>query len=743
MGNPPNGDWENAEEVCEECLRETKIIYDAVDGHGESIYKREPPSMMPILPSINHLALDKSRIFSSKTTLIFEYLATAYQRITKDIHAEVRRLFPRRPGIWGKHFTSASIVGRTTYAGRKDHGQPIHHLYVELWARTRWLSWRRLAQGYSGHDGSFRLPYDLREARARDVGSIRLEVSQIRHRYVGEDHPESFTVVAAVLPISKHDLVGMEYNVRDIQVDLWAYRTDTELPRTKISDHDHDAPEAYVDGRNDAMEDQFIPIELRKLKHLAQLDASPGSLSIQDIQDDYPLNLTTCIERKLPGYTRSDEFFGERMMNGMNAVTFVQDRDEPTHYWVENWGYQGYDHNEIYAFPTTLMKFEILPGDHAPRPLSITLVGPTNAYDRSPYQQRTFTPEDGEWWTYAKRVARSVGGLISEVDDHFARTHLNTEQYALAANRNLRRNPVAWLLLPHLKEVSLVDHTADRILVSQEEGYIPRASALTGLGLQQRVKDTLGLLDWKAYRPMTPVNDHHSYAKAETLFWDVTYDYVSDFVERNLAGIREHWYEIYAMSEDLVNHSVPVFRCGFNLDELPAIEVEIARRRNSYFQTRFGFHELDYRPVIDGHERICSPVTTAKHFVDAGPDDLDNLIEMCCYAIHVATFQHSWVNEKQYEDIGEVLYSCLGLRFGEGRDGILAPESDLRIAPDPLRATQMMWWSNLLSRTEYGFIIRNEDGDVNPRYGKMLEAHREEFAGYGLDIRLVESRTNI
>ena len=116
---------------------------------------------------------------------------------------------------------------------------------------------------------------------------------------------------------------------------------------------------------------------------------------------------------------------------------------------------------------------------------------------------------------------------------------------------------------------------------------------------------------------------------------------------------------------------------------------------------------------------------------------------MCCYVIITATFLHTWINEHQYEDIGEVLYSCLGLRFGDKEHGIMSPENDWSIAPDLTRSTQMMWFSNFLSRTEYGFIVKNEDGDMDPRLIEMFLAKKEEFEQYKVAIDQIESRTNI
>jgi len=111
--------------------------------------------------------------------------------------------------------------------------------------------------------------------------------------------------------------------------------------------------------------------------------------------------------------------------------------------------------------------------------------------------------------------------------------------------------------------------------------------------------------------------------------------------------------------------------------------------------------------------------------------------------IMVATYLHTWINEHQYEQLGEVLYSCGGLRFGDKERGIIAPESDLSISPSLSRATQGLWFANILSRTEYGFITTNNENDVNPKFIQMLLDKEDEFKALDVDIHSIESRTNI
>ncbi|MFN7423114.1 MAG: hypothetical protein ACK5QP_06920, partial [Chitinophagales bacterium] len=107
------------------------------------------------------------------------------------------------------------------------------------------------------------------------------------------------------------------------------------------------------------------------------------------------------------------------------------------------------------------------------------------------------------------------------------------------------------------------------------------------------------------------------------------------------------------------------------------------------------------------------------------------------------TYMHTWINENQYDELGEVLYSNGGLRFGDKESGVLVPENDLTVAPTPEIATKQLWFANFLSRTEYGFIVSNEDKDVHPDFRNALLSKKEEFLALDIDVNAIESRTNI
>jgi hypothetical protein len=719
---------ESIRDIVAECERATHIRYKS---KGNTFFG-------PRLRSVNHLQVGKSKIVDGPLAILLELLFEQFRRLRKAWRRFTAWLFPRRPDLPTGRCDSR-LVGRVVFAGERGDGAPIHNLHLEFWARTHWFAWRKIAAGRTDAEGRFALSFPLRAARNLAIRSLSLEIQTTTRVYFKDDVPHFHFDLFKAIPVDKGDLVGLDFTLRTIPLDYWRYDSSAVTPRALV-DEAAGTPETYAQGREDALIEQTIPLEITKIKHLEQIEIAPDTLTIEQIQADYPVNLTCCIEKRLPGYTRGDDWFGERMMNGMNHGCFVPDDARPGHYWMRYFGVCWYASNDLYALPDIAILFR-LKDDGLPLPLEIHLTGRLSRDDADPFQTRVFRPGDGEAWLQAKRAARVTGATCTEVDEHFAGTHLNTEQYAVAAFRNLRLNPVAGLLLPHLKEVSLINHTANKNLI---RGYIPSATALTYEGLQQRTRDIVGLLDWRGWRPMAAISDAHHCARAESLFWDVLGDYVDRFFAQHEEGVRRHWDEIFRFSDELVTHSVPVFLTA--PQDAPPDDPryrELAAQRLSYYSQQYGFDPALPRETVDGEVKVVSRIATASSGDAVSPQDWQNLKDACRYIIMQATFMHTWINEHQYDDLGEVRYACGGLRFGDRPSGIMAPENDNRIAPDLTRSTQMLWFTNFLSRTEYGFITRNEEGDVNPLLARLLEQRREDFRRLGVDIDAIESRTNI
>jgi len=722
-------DWRklNYHQIIEDGIKATRIQYPYGGGF-----------FTPKLKGINHVTLGESKMIHNPITIILEWLYVQYKKLRNFLQRSTRKLFPRTEKIYGTK-KDMKLVGRTTYASRYDFNKPIHNIEMELWVRKWMGQWRMIGKTYSDKDGNFEIDFDFRYAKSWNTRKLYLDINQLTEVFHEGEKPQKKCEVFKRIRLEKSALIGMRYSLRDVQLSFWEYRHDSRTPRVVIRDHDIDAPQYYAKKRTDAFVDQIIPIELTRIKHIAKLKVNPEALTITSINDDYPINLTRWLEERYPGFTRSDEYFGTRMMNGMNRGAFLQDKENPNHYWMKYFGIYGYEKNEIYALPTCEIKFKLEEHGYA-IPIEIHLTGQLNAFEKNPFSKKIIKQGDGAIWDAAKRLARCCGTFTTEVDEHFTGTHLLTEQFAVAAYRNLRINPLAFLLFPHLKEVVLINHTADGFLLTD---FIPNASAITLDGILDRTVDILGMQDWKNWSPMEPISEAHSCAKADQLFWEVTSDYVEWFFESHEKGVKEHWLEVYRFSEDLMNHSVKVFSSNIDKSLLTKQERDLLEDKLEYYNFRYGFDPNVPREERDGELKVISPITKAEVFEEGMEQDWENLKAFCKYAIMTASYMHTWINEHQYDELGEVLYNCGGLRFGDKERGVLGPESDMSIAPDLSTANNGLMFANILSRTEYGFIVKNEENDIHPQFVRMLDAKRKEFESYGVDISTIESRTNI
>ena len=726
----------------------TNIDYDemfqiaseaAIETASKDQLNRSKKFFRPRYRSVNHVHDSNHNVLKSPLAIIAELGYRIYDMIGDTIRAFNKKVLRSDHSIHGKIKDSA-VVGKITFAQREDHLTPIHHIHMELWGRT-WLGfWRKLGEGMTNCYGEFRIGFDMREVHRYSLRpKLHVEIfhtgAHVFEKGIAKHNYELFKC----LNFSKLSLTGMEYSLGIIQLFYWEYMKDSPIPRVIIKDHDEDAPQKYSEGRVDAISEQFIPIEIIKDKHMVAIGAG-ADLSIEGIQEDYPLNLTYMMEKHKKGITRSDEWFGERMMNGMFASTFDKDPDNPDQFWVHH-HWRSYDHDDSeYALHNVTMKFRLNEQGYM-LPTEIQLRGRLHK-DSNPNELHVLKPGDGVRWEGAKKMARVSAGLMTEIDKHFAGTHMNTEQYAIAAYRNIRKNPLGAILFPHVKEVILINHTAYQILVSPD-GYICRSTALTGKGLVDRVTDVMGTLDWKNWTPMKPLSDKHTYAHAANLYYNILVEFIDEFVEDHKQEIIDEWFDLFAFSNDVVNHSTKPFLCRHLQKATGADPAEgITHRMPDWYNTSNRMDLGCPRHLVKDEFKAVSRIVTNEKY-DPDSDDLDNVKAVCAYIIFNATFEHYWANSKQYDDIGEVKYCSLGIRYGSTEDGVLGPENDDMIIPNDKISSQMMWWSNMLSRTGFGFIMSNEDNDIHPALIQKIKDKEKEFAALGVSIYDIQSRTNI
>ncbi len=709
----------------------TRVNCHVIDGDAFEAYSRDFPDVANRIEQIRN---DRSVELSSVRSRMDSDAQQQQLRATETrLARRMRRFFsldlPAKRA--GRVLTAPQprlAKGRLLFEWPTPSGldKPLHNMYLELWHRD--VIEVFLGCATTARDGAFEVWYD-----PTDIGgevNLELRVFEDHHTYTRQGEVQHARHLVLTVP-GAESVSEDVHDFGEARVPYWEYDPGNPMPRALIMEQGN-PPQSYSPGRTMMMLKLVAPIEVIKQRHLVEYRLTGTGPSLDKIQKAYPENLTRRLERERPGYTRSDEYFGERMLNGMSASVFDRDESHPGRYRIyHHWN--SYEQDGVHALPNVDMRFEVHNERMFPVQITLHMRQPGATEANAPTEKLTFRPQDGDRWLQAKRIARVSGALVAELDNHLVTTHLNTEQYAIAAYRNLRKNPLRYLLFPHLKEVVLIDHSADSFLLGPT-GYVTRASALTDESSGLRIRQVMGTLDWKNWRPLKPVCEAHTYAKAANLFWKVLGEYVDEFFEQHADAIADHWYEVHMFSQELVEHSAPDFLCRFlgsTVAGRPAAD-------RSWFTTEERMDLSVPRYVVNGVPRAVQPVTLSDI---SNAADIENMKQVCRYAIFHATFKHTWANARQYDDGGEILYNCLGLRYGE--NGVFGPESDESIAPPPDRATELLWISCMLSRAVYGYITRNEDRDIDPAFVDLLERHREEFAAIGLDIDSIQSRTNI
>ncbi|WXH27023.1 hypothetical protein WA016_00934 [Myxococcus stipitatus] len=622
----------------------------------------------------------------------------------------------------------AVAVGRLVFEQDGPEGPiPLHHIKVELWDRDIGTPDDFLGEGFTDAEGGFSVRYDPEDAGAGDLPDLEIRFFEPQHSFLPDGRVvETWRRIGAEQGPDDHG--GLHYDFGTLRLPYWEYDPAATLARLHVTEAGT-PPTAYAPGRSLAMLKAVAPIELVKRRHLLQgkLGQAPD---LDRIQADYPEAMTVRMERESPGSTRTDAFFGERLLNGMFSSILDRDPEVPAdpNAFRLYFPWNAYEQDGIHCLPDVDLRLRLVDGQLLPTRIILGMREPGATAPGSPVTRRGYTPADGENWEAAKRMARVSATLETELGNHLGQCHFNIEQYAIAAHRNLRRSPLRWLLMPHLREVVLINHSANDFLVGTT-GYITRASALTERGIESRLVHLLGSYDWKGFAPAPPVCEGHRYARAAGLFWQLVGEHVEAFFAEHGAAMEAEWREVRRFSDDLVAHSAPAFVCRYLRATVPG--------KPAPWFVRSERMDLDVKAAAPTPKAVSAVTWTD----EPQPGEMDALKQLCRYVIYFATFRHAWANNLQWDDAGEVLYACLGLRWGKG--GALSTEADLDVAPPPEDATEMLWISWMLSKTNYGFLLANEEADVHPRFVELLRAHAAEFAALGMDVRTVSSRINI
>jgi linolenate 9R-lipoxygenase len=386
----------------------------------------------------------------------------------------------------------------------------------------------------------------------------------------------------------------------------------------------------------------------------------------QTVPKSMPSNLTRCRPDKF-----EDKFFVERRLIGFNPGKFNPVSNQCWQY-VIRYDCSNYVLNEAGILPTEIeARFTLEDQALSLHSIKFTLDEQSNP--------ETYFPGDGDW-EWSKRLFRSAEFVFQEIQSHLGRTHMNMDQYAMSYYRNVVNNPIRLLLEPHFEGLLNINKLGDALILG-ENGFIPIASALNPASVKEVLKKEITKLSYRKWTPAVQALKHevknNYFDRAAASVWEVLEDYVSDFFEQHQAGIQSYWSEIEAMSEDLVSHSI--------LD--PKLET--------------------------------LAITNITH-----------LKKLCVYAIYHSTFLHSWMNNKQYEDGGDIDYATIGLWDGHH------PKYNPNLVAQKHSSQVSLLWT--LSNTRYNPVMEYGSSGLKDRLWK-----RRTVIQPGIPLESIMMSTNI
>lgn len=639
----------------------------------------------------------------------------------------------------------SNLAGKTIVRDRvaigtivhKNTNIPIPGLDVQLWDRDMPGNDNDyLGAGTTDDEGKFKIYYARKDSGRFDDPDLELKIfDPPQPAIIDGKETEKLTKIATIE--GANNVKEALYDFGNIELEYYEY--------------DPEYANYFPYCIPDSIKHEFVPAALAMTveavakygktmdKIILQNQAKPGTPSYDEIQESFPKTLTLEMEEAEPGSSRTDEFFTDRMLNGFNPILFKQEASNPNIYYTAFDGSKFALRNltepegtgVAIDLPNYKVSFELKDGKLHPIEIKLQFRQDGEIQTNPPMKEwETYTPADDNKWAEAKRAVRATHlGVLGEVKTHLAHCHFNMEQYCVAFFRNIRKSPLRSFLYPHLKEVVHINNFGRKILMDPKGGFFAKLEPMPILGDPQNgdmlswVRSCIGTYQWTDWSPRKPLCENHRYAKIGNLYWDILTEYVDKFFEENEAELVKHWGEVYRFSKDLIEHSVP----------FQELSMEQVGDGNQYYDLNEVDTSTKPLPVVNGEKKAIRPVTES---IYATPEGIANLKQLCRYMIYQLTYWHTGIHLYHNPEFGELRYGDLL------RNGSMGPEDDDSIMPGQEPAAIILGASNMLTNFKYGYITKNEDGDLSPYLVELVESNRTAFKELGYDVDDLRSRLN-
>lgn len=658
------------------------------------------------------------RIIAGEVSLE-EYTKTEKERLVYKILSDL----PLSSILKIKQELKGNVIAKSRRAFGKivhrDSLIPIPNLSLELWDRDPLGLKDYLACGETDQRGNFEIMYDPKAGGFGDAPDLELRIF---------DPPQNVFIDGKKSEV--RNLIEVKNGPNNVTDDY-----DFEV--VQILYYEYDPQYKFSYSLPDSIRHDFVPDALARtmqsvakysqiMDSLIQINRrNPSQPSYDEIQKSFPETLTLILEKSHKGYTRSDEFFGERMLNGFNPVIFKKDKNNPSLYKTAFNGDKFTLTGKI-DLPNYKVIFELKNRKLLPVEITLQFREDKCRQPNPPLKApQTYTPADGNKWLQAKRVVRATHlGVLGEIKGHLSQCHFNMEQYAIAFLRNIRKHPLRGFLYPHLKEVVHINKFGRKILMDAEEGFFAKLEPMCiKPDMLQWITTNMGTYDWTDWQPRKPLYEGHTFAKLGNLYWNILTTYVESFFAANQEEIANNWTEILNFSNDLVQNSVPYV----------PLSMEQVDDGDEWYDLNEIEHSSNPRQEVNGELKAIRPITISPQPTE---QDIANLKQVCKYVIYQCTFWHSWIHNEHNPEFGELKYGDLLT------NGSMGDEDDESVLPNPQVASIILAVTNMLTNFNYGYILKNEDGDVPPELIKLIESKKAEFEKLRFDLTTLRSRLN-
>jgi hypothetical protein len=351
--------------------------------------------------------------------------------------------------------------------------------------------------------------------------------------------------------------------------------------------------------------------------------------------------------------------------------------------------------------------------------------------DKDPTQLEkwvSYTPASGRLWQHAKHVFRCAWIFAGESDFHLARCHLVAEQYLAAlcttvekgetpregayrAHPPQTQHPFWRLLQPFLREVDRINAFGDALVIGPS-GVMATMGALASSAVPMRLEHQLGSVDWKGFQPRAPVCPTHRFALAAKVYWEAIRAHVEAEVTANWPAYEADWEPIRSFSDELTARS-PKYR-PYGGEPNPA-----------------NWH---------GGSEMAAPRDTNQPAMSAlRTKNKDDVVQLASHAIFHATFMHSWINDRQWDDCADPAFTSFGLMTRREPTANETQEQWFaQAAPLVKHAAFQRALMTILGHLDVGYVAR---GDPEPAYvalTRQLLTREDELVRIGALGRYAE-----